>query len=178
MIGNQVTRVGPLLALLVLAGCASNPMKIGSQVTLCCPGDYERYDAYALEVVDLPLFMRDYVVEVFDAALQQKGLERNDQINDLQVTLTYRHVNLNPEQQDIDPFFRQENIDVELRFIATLLVEMRETATGEPVWAGQINRIHTVQPGEYMHDDRAQAAFFKAFRNMLASYPAQGGDGQ
>jgi len=75
--------------------------------------------------------------------------------NDLILTLSYEQVNLNPEQEDINPFIRQESIDVELRYIAVIDISMLETRTGEEVWVGQVSRIHTVSPGEYMHEGRA-----------------------
>lgn len=160
--------------LLIVAGCSTNnTLKISNSVTLCCPGNYAQYSTYGIETVDMPLFLGSYVVEEFDKAFQEKGLIRNDSINDLHVTLTYRHVNLNPEQQDINPFIRQENIDVELNYIATVLIEMTETATGEVVWAGKINRIHHVTPGEYMHEDRARVAFLETFRDLLTHYPSK-----
>ena len=100
-------------------------------------------------------------------------MERNDQVNDLIVTLTYQHVNLDPETEDINPFIRQESIDVELRYIAVVNVSMRETRTGEEVWAGQISRIHTVSPGEYMHEGNARVAFLETFRDLLSNYPGR-----
>ena len=120
----------------------------------------------------MPLFLSDWVVEMFDSAMQEKRLTRDDQINDLIITLSYRHVNLNPEQQDINPFIRPEAIDVELRYIAVVEISMRETATGQEVWAGEVSRIHTVTPGEYMHEGPARVAFQETFRDLLNSYPS------
>ncbi len=80
-------------------------------------------------------------------------------------------MNLNPEQETIDPFERQLVDDVTLRYIATIVVDIRESSTGEMVWSGQIDRIHTVVPGEYMHEDVARPEFARAFREMLTSYP-------
>ncbi|MFM1896518.1 MAG: hypothetical protein RLZZ385_1592 [Pseudomonadota bacterium] len=138
-----------------------------------CPGNYNNYDAYGVEVVDMPLFLRDWVVDMFDSAFQEHGMERNDRINDLIVTLSYRHVNLNAEQQDINPFIRQESIEEELRYIAVVEISMRETATGTPVWSGEISRIHTVSPGEYMHEGPARVAFLETFRDLLSNYPSR-----
>lgn len=120
----------------------------------------------------MPLFLRDYVANEFDIAIQEKGLNRNDQINDLRIVLRYNHVNLFPAQQDIDPFVRRGSSNVELNYIATLEVEMYETRTSELVWAGSVSRIHSVVPGEYMHEDRAGPEFQAAFRKLLNDYPA------
>lgn len=162
-----------LIAVLLLAGCAQSGLKIGNTVTLCCPGNYNNYEDYGLQTRDMPLFLAPWVVEMFDAAFQEKGMTRNDQINDLIVTLSYKHVNLDPETQDIDPFIRQESIDVELRYIAVIEISMRETATGQVVWAGEVSRIHNVTPGEYMHEGNARVAFLETFRDLLNQYPSR-----
>jgi hypothetical protein len=77
----------------------------------------------------MPLFLHDYVGNEFDIAIQEKGLSRNDQMNDLKIVLRYNHVNLFPAQQDIDPFMRRVSSSVELNYIATLEVKMYETST-------------------------------------------------
>jgi hypothetical protein len=159
---------------MVLAGCAGNAgLRIGNSVTLCCPGNYGNYASYGVEAVELPIFLRNYVVEEFDTAFQERGLTRNDERSDLIVTLSYRHVNLDPEQQDIDPFARMETANAELRYIANIDISMRERAGGRVVWGGTISRIHTVSPGEYMHQDYARPAFLETFRDLLSNYPGR-----
>ena len=157
---------------MVLSGCVQNSLRIGNTLNLCCPGDYDNYKSFGVDTDNMPLFLHDYVVAEFIAAFEQRGLTHNDQINDLQVLLSYRHVNLDAEQQQIDPFIRQESINVELHYIATIDIEMKETASNKVVWAGQIHRIHRVSPGEYMHEHRAAAAFRETFLDLLQHYPA------
>ncbi|MDO8907088.1 MAG: hypothetical protein Q7W55_01165 [Pseudohongiella sp.] len=169
---NSFFTATTLLALLMLAGCAQTGGQIGHSVSVCCPGNYAEYREYSIELREIPAFLSDYVVVEFDRAFQEKGLSRNDNRNQLRVTLSYRHVNLNPEQEQIDPFERRIEQDVVLRYEATILVEMRESASGRVVYAGQINHLHSVTPGEFMHEERARPEFANAFRAMLASYPA------
>jgi hypothetical protein len=118
----------------------------------------------------MPLFLRDYVANEFDIAIQEKGLSRNDQMNDLKIVLRYNHVNLFPAQQDIDPFMRRVSSSVELNYIATLEVKMYETSTAELVWAGSISPINSVAPGEYMHEERAGTQLQAPFRKLLKGY--------
>lgn len=165
-------KVTMLTVLLFLSSCAQNGGQIGYTVNLCCPGNYDEYKEYRVETQDLPSFLGDYVVAEFDTVFQEKGLTRNDNRNELRVTLSYRHINLNAEQEAIDPFERRLDEDVTLRYVATIVVDIRESSSGQMVWSGQINRIHTVVPGEYMHEDRARPEFADAFREVLASYPA------
>lgn len=173
--GNAMRTLALGALMIVLAACAGSPgMKIGNTVTLCCPGDYASYRSYGVEAVTLPLFLRDYVVAQFDTAFQEKGVTRNDQRSDLVVNLAYRHVNLNPEQQTIDPFIRMESMNVELDYIAAIDITIRERTGGKVVWGGTVSRLHSVQPGEYMHSASAAAAFLETFRDVLKEYPAHG----
>jgi hypothetical protein len=173
--GNSLKAVFLTALLTVLVSCAgSQGMKIGNTVTLCCPGDYATYKSYGIEAVTLPLFLRDYAVAQFDTAFQEKGLARNDQRSELIVNLAYRHVNLNPDQQTIDPFIRMESMNVELDYIAAIDITIRERSGGKVVWGGTVSRLHSVQPGEYMHQGAATAAFLETFRDVLSEYPATG----
>ena len=160
----------------LLSSCASNSLQIGTNLTLCCPGNYSEYAEYGVTTSNIPIFLRDYVVAEFDGVLEEKGLVRNDQVNDIRVELNYTHVNLSSEQQDIDPFVLMEAFTEELSYIARIDINIVETASNRPVWGGSISRIHQVTPGEYMHEDRARPAFRQAFRAVLASYPSLIGD--
>ncbi len=159
--------------LFTLAACTQTGNQIGSNLDLCCPGNYDDYSQYRLEVVDMPLFLRNYVVQEFETAFLEKGLRRNDNINDLRVVLSYNHINLQPEQEQINPFVRVESLNVELNYIAEISVQMYETRTNNEVWGGSISRIHHVSPGEYMHEEGARPEFRNAFRELLSSYPAR-----
>jgi len=121
----------------------------------------------------MPIFLRDYVSAEFDAVVQSKGLGRDDRINDVRAVLTYRHINLDPETEDIDPFVRIESLSAELSYIAQIDVDIYETRSNDLVWAGSLSRIHQVSLGEYMHEDRARPSFYQAFAGLMANYPAQ-----
>lgn len=157
--------------LLIVTSCAQTGMQIGTNLSICCPGDYASYSEYGLEVVDMPLFLRDYVTAEFESAFEQKGLSRDDRINDVRVVLRYTQIDLVPGQQEIDPFVRIESLNVELNYIAQIEIEILETRSNDVVWAGSVSRIHQVTPGEYMHEDRARPYFYQAFQSLLESYP-------
>tara|TARA_R110001592_G_scaffold211099_1_gene462790 strand:+ start:33 stop:557 length:525 start_codon:yes stop_codon:yes gene_type:complete len=168
---HLVKTIATLLFLTFLTACSSTEPRIGNTVTLCCPGNYANYRSYGVEDAGVPIFMRDYVITEFDTAFQELGMTRNDGSGDIVVNLSYRHVNLDSEQQDIDPLMRVESMTVELRYIANIDISMRERAGGKIVWEGTISRIHTVQPGEYMHEEGASTAFLMTFRDLLTEYP-------
>jgi len=159
---------------LVLSGCSTySGMQIGNEVTICCPGNYANYSSFAIENVELPVFLRGYVSEEFDQAFRELGMTRADNSSDLIVNLAYRHVSLDSEQQKIDPLMRMEAMNVELHYIANIDITMRERQGGKVVWAGSISRIHSVQPGEYMHQEAARGAFLQTFRDLLGQYPSR-----
>lgn len=168
---SPLIRTIAVTLILTLTACTSTGSQIGTSMSLCCPGDYASYDSYGLESKDMPLFLRDYVIEEFDAVFQQKGLEREDHVNDIRIVLSYNHINLNPEQEGIDPFVRVESFTTQLSYIAELKVEIFETRSNDLVWAGSVSRIHQVGPGEYMHEDRARPSFQSAFQRLLSNYP-------
>ena len=160
-----------LVSLFFLLGCSTNTGQIGSNLSLCCPGNYGDYAAYGLTTNNIPAFLRDYLVSEFDAAFQEKGIVRNDQTNDIRVSLTYNHVNLRSDQEEIDPFVTTESIVTEISYLAVIEIAMVESVSGNPVWGGSISRMHQVTPGEYMHEEGAREQFRLAFREVLASYP-------
>ena len=108
----------------LLSSCAGITSQIGSSPLLCCPGDYQNYSEYGLRTEGLPLFLRDYVVAEFERVFDEKGLSKNDQAHDLEVMLAYNHINLYPDQQDIDPFVRMKSLNVELSYIAQIDIEI------------------------------------------------------
>jgi len=157
--------------LIAFTACNTNTSQISTNLTLCCPGDYHSYARYGLTTSNIPVFLEDYLVAEFDAAFREKGVARNDEDNDVRVTLTYNHVNLRSDQEDVDPFMRIENMTTELNYVAVIDILISETGTGIDVWRGTISRIHQVVPGEYMHEESARLQFRQAFRDVLASYP-------
>ena len=168
----KVSRFLVVLFPVLLTSCVSNSMQIGTNLTLCCPGNYSEYEEYGVTTRDIPLFLRDYLVAEFESAFSEKGLTRNDRANDIRVELSYNHVNLDSGQEDINPFVRIEAITEELSYIAQINIDIVETATGRSVWGGSVSRIHQVTPGEYMHEERARPAFRQAFLAVLTSYPS------
>ncbi|MFT5691023.1 MAG: hypothetical protein ACI92E_000348 [Oceanicoccus sp.] len=168
---NRVVILLLVCCTLAVSGCAQTGSQIGKNLRLCCPGDYVSYREYGLEVVDMPLFLADYIATEFTAVLEEKGLIRNDRVNDVKVVLRYKQVDLVPGQEVIDPYVKNESLNIELSYIATVEIDIIETQSSDLVWAGSVSRVHRVRPGEYMHEDRARPYFYSAFQSLLVSYP-------
>ncbi|GAB1258473.1 hypothetical protein NBRC116494_29750 [Aurantivibrio plasticivorans] len=164
-----------------ISSCSSTHTSVGYAVTLCCPGNYSQYTNYTLQTQDIPAFLTDTITQNFDLAFQEKGLGKvhlsNHKNPSLAVTLRYVHVNLNAEQErpvssTMEKWERHESYSQALSYMATIEINIREFTTKELVWSGQVQRRHHVQPGEYMHEDRASGDILMAFRDVLMSYPS------
>ena len=57
------------------------------------------------------------------------------------------------------------------RFVAKIITEIHETGANKLVWSGQLQRIHDVAPGEYMHTGKASVALLEAFTRVLKDFP-------
>ncbi len=159
---------------LLLAGCSNNP-SIGYSVIPCCdqaPTTPIGSGTYRITTESIPSFLKNMVVEEFEKAFEEKGFRKNiNNDNSLTVNLRYEHTNLNTEQENIDPLVRHDSMNIELHYIATIVVEIKNTADNALLWSGKINRTHHVSPGEYMHGGNARGAFLMAFRNLLKEFP-------
>jgi hypothetical protein len=85
-------------------------------------------------------------------------------------------VELSYEQENLSPDTERDNFAEHLatgdaqRFVAKIMIEIRDNSTNEVVWAGQIQRIHDVGPGEYMHTGKASIPLLDAFTQVLKDF--------
>jgi uncharacterized protein YoaH (UPF0181 family) len=88
---------------------------------------------------------------------------------DLTVELSYEQENLSVDNKR-DSFAEHVATGDALRFVAKIMIEIRDNSTNEVVWAGQIQRIHDVGPGEYMHTGKASMPLLDAFTQVLEDF--------
>ncbi|MGH1470595.1 MAG: hypothetical protein ACRBCS_05340 [Cellvibrionaceae bacterium] len=168
-----------MLFFLSLIGCATHSPNIGYSASQCCTkeltvADFTQLSTYAVTTQDIPSFLNDMVLEEFNKAFEEKGFKSIASDADLAVTLTYQHTNLDNRQSHIDPLTPHETMNIELHYIASILVTITKSTQSEDhtiLWTGKINRTHRVSPGEYMHDNNTRGAFLIAFRNLLKEFP-------
>lgn len=163
----RITRLC-LLALLLVAGCATNNARIDTAVTTCCSSpDYKTFDVTAKQ---LPAFLGPLMVSNFSVAFANRGMQPVEHGGDLHVTLLYKQVTLT-QNKTRDDFEEKISTGDTMRFIARIIVEIRDAKTGKLVWAGHIQRLHDVAPGDYMHTGKASEALYEAFTEVLKRYP-------
>ncbi len=165
-----IRKSGLLVLVLILTACTSNPSGIGTHVISCCANrSYETFDVTA---VDIPAFLGPLMVSNFSVAFAGRGMQPVSDGGDLNVILRFEQVDLaRPEIRD--DFDERISPGGEVRFIARIIIDMKDAKTGETVWSGSIQRTHDISPGEYMHTGRASVALLDAFSALLMDYPGK-----
>jgi len=139
---------------------------------------------------DMPAFLGPIMTSNFSVALASHGLTplapsvdllspdrptsdtsiSPDSVSpDLTVELSYEQENLSVDSER-DDFAEHLATGDALRFVAKVMIEIRDNSTNEVVWAGQIQRIHDVGPGEYMHTGNASMPLLNAFTQVLEDF--------
>lgn len=158
-----------LFALALLAGCNADNTRIDTAVTQCC--EDAEYETFHVIAEDIPAFLGPLMVSNFSVAFANAGMQPVLENGDLEVTLRYEQTDLEPEVEH-DDFDERIATGDAMRFIARIAIEARDAETGELVWAGHIQRLHDVGPGDYMHTGVASIAVYEAFTKVLEDYPA------
>ena len=166
-------RYSLLLLLCCLSGCQSQEY-LG--ITLTPPADASRPElsdirSFEVRSVELPVFLGPIMVSNFSVALAERGLQPVATGGDALVTLRYVQSNLTQDQR-LDGFDERMGSGGETRFVARIAVEFRRPGESEVIWQGSIQRLHSIQPGDYMHTGQASVALLAAFRDLLQDYPA------
>ena len=157
-----------LLILFLISGCASNTSGIGSNVSHCCAD--ENYRTFTVVTDAMPGFLEPVMLNAFGTAFTAEGLQPVAENGDVSVVLRYEQDDLT-EVQVRDDFSERTAPGGDVRYLARVVIEMTD---GEKlVWAGSIQRTHTVSPGEYMHTGEASTALLTAFQNVLKGYPGE-----
>ncbi|MDA9366296.1 hypothetical protein N9R10_01445 [Pseudomonadales bacterium] len=156
-----------LLSLFVVS-CSTQPARIGTRVLICCPAG--QYQTFSVSTGDMPAFLGPIMVSNFAVAFASHGLDLQEDGADLAVVLRYEQENLSLDEAS-DDFDERIATGNSLRFLAKIVIEVRETGAEPIIWSGQLHRIHDVGPGEYMHTGRASVALLEAFTTALKTFP-------
>ena len=164
-----MVRKGIFLFVLLLTSCQTNQSGIGYSVDFCCVEKI--YRTFTVRSENFPEFLRPLMVSSFQAVFSEKGFNPVERNGDLEVLLRY-------EQEDIDEVSRLDDFEGhlepggKLRYMAKVRIEIRELSGGL-VWSGNMQRIHDVDAGEYMHAGKATVALQNTMRLMLKSFSDQ-----
>lgn len=154
-----------LVTFLLLVSCASD--RIDTAVNQCCVDD--KYETFTVRSENIPAFLGPLMVSNFSVAMANQGLQPVTDNGDLVATLRYEQDTLS-EQQPKDDFDEPMAMGTGQRFIARIAIEVRDARTDEIVYSGQVQRLHDVAAGEWMHTGRASQAILTAFDEVLANF--------
>ena len=185
-----LSRLSTILACcMLLAACGSSPT-IATDVTYCCRADVEGIDTFRVDFEDTPDFLKPMLRDEASIVLAARGLQYTESNADAVLMMRF----VNKTQQRIEEraeVWTEETIigqndgwsepSIEpwervapaggVRFIAQIVLEMKDSSTSELIWSGSMQRIHNVYEGSHMHDAPARTAMRNAFLEMFADFP-------
>jgi hypothetical protein len=133
----------------------------------------------------MPAFLGPVTVSNFSVALAAHGLKPESPpigplpgnepaarktLTDLFVELIYVQDNLTLDVRR-DDFAEHIAPGDSLRFVAKVIIKVRDVDTHQVVWEGQVQRLHDVGAGEFMHTGKASIALLDAFTRVLVDFP-------
>ncbi|MCB1647225.1 MAG: hypothetical protein KDI36_17315 [Pseudomonadales bacterium] len=157
-----------LMLSLLAASCTTSPSGIGTHVNTCCPS--ASYESFTVTTTDIPAFLGPLMQSNFSVAFANHGLQPVTEEGDLAVELKYVQENLSVPVEG-DTFDEHIASGDSLRFVARIVINIREKDSDDIIWSGHIQRIHDVGPGEYMHTGVASIALLDAFTEVLKGFP-------
>lgn len=160
-----------LMAYLLLASCGSLPT-VATSVDYCCQTGTASIKTFRVVFEDMPEFLKPMLRDEASIALATKGLDYVE--GDAHAILLLKFVNrtLETTEEAHDEAWETTAPGGGVRFIAEVKVELRESVSGELLWAGTMGRLHNVYEGSYMHDAPARTAMRNAFLTIFADYPS------
>lgn len=158
-----------LVAATWLAGCAATP-GISTNVSYCCRPLTDQVHTFRIEFEDTPEFLKPMLRDSAATVLNDKGLQYTEGDADAILKMTFINKTLERDQERVEAWETTAPAGG-VRFVALVEIEMTHSVTGEQVWSGSMQRVHTVYEGSYMHDEPARDAMYVAFRDMFADYP-------
>ena len=153
----------------LVAGCGSLP-PIATDENYCCHPSVEDIGTYRVEFEDTPEFLKPMLRDEASIVLASHGYDYTEGDADAILLMTFINKTLeqSPEEQEA---WERIAPGGGVRFIAQVVMTLKHSVTGEQIWAGDMQRIHNVYEGSYMHDVPAREAMRAAFTELFANLP-------
>lgn len=167
---SRVFRAGIVTCLLVLfaTGCAGLP-SIAGDVTYCCHPMADDVRTYRVEFEDTPEFLKPMLRDEASIVLSIHGFDYTEGDADSILLMTF--VNKTLERGDSQEAWERIAPGGGVRFIAQVVIELKDSVSGEMIWSGSMQRIHNVYEGSYMHDAPARTAMRNTFLELFTDLP-------
>jgi hypothetical protein len=142
---------------------------IATDVTYCCHPSADSVRTYRVEFADTPEFLKPMLRDEVSIILATHGLDYTE--GDAESILLMTFVNKTLERGDDVEAWERIAPAGGVRFIAQVVIELKDSVTGELIWSGSMQRIHNVYEGSYMHDVPARTAMRTAFLEIFTGFP-------
>ena len=168
VIGNTAKLAFIVFGISLLGGCAGLPA-VATDETYCCHPSVESIRTYRVEFEDTPEFLKPMLRDEASIVLAGRGLDYTE--GDAEAILLMTFVNKTLERGEDQEAWERIAPGGGVRFIAQVVIEMKDSVSGELLWSGSMQRIHNVYEGSYMHDAPARTAMRNAFLELFAGFP-------
>ena len=156
----------------ILAGCGSMP-QVSTNVTYCCHAETPRISTYRVEFEDTPEFLKPMLRDEVAVVLDAKGLNYTEGDADAVLLMRFEDVTMSREEEEQLESWERIAPGGGVRFMARVVLEMRNSVTQEMIWSASMQRLHNVYEGSYMHDEPARDAMREAFTQIFADFPSR-----
>ena len=155
----------------MLLSCGTLPT-IATSVDYCCQTGTEGIKTFRVEFENMPEFLKPMLRDEASIVLATKNLDYVE--GDAHAVLHMKFINrtLDTVEEAHDEAWETIAPGGGVRFIAEVKIELRDSVTGERLWAGTMGRVHNVYEGSYMHDAPARVAIRNAFMTIFNDFPS------
>jgi hypothetical protein len=160
-----------LMMSFVLASCGSLPT-VATSVDYCCQTGTEGIKTFRVEFESMPDFLKPMLRDEASIVLGTKGLDYVEGDAHAILLMTFVNRTLESVEAARDEAWETVAPGGGVRFIAEVEVELKDSVSGQKLWAGTMGRVHNVYEGSYMHDAPARTAMRNAFLAIFEDYPS------
>ncbi len=155
------------LMLLSLTGCLNQSRPVSAQQVLS--NLVEPPATYDIVTVAVPVFMKDMVEVSLHGTMQTLGYDhRRENKADIYIHANYEQVDFVAEAAtERDAMAESTSMVEPKQFIARINIVMRDES-GDLLWEGSVQRLHSVGPGDYMHRGHAANTIATALIELIA----------
>ena len=155
---------------LALAACGTLP-PVSTEVTYCCHAATPGISTYRVEFEDTPEFLKPMLRDEAAIVLNSKGLLYTEGDADAVLNMRFENITLMRDGEERIESWERVAPGGGVRFMARVVLEMKNSVTRETIWSASMQRLHNVYEGSYMHDAPARSAMRAAFMEIFADYP-------
>lgn len=162
-----------LIVITLLSACAGHP-PVFADVSYQNPDAAADIRTYRVEFEGMPEFLKPMLRDEASRVLAEFGMDYTE--GDAHAVLLMAFENrplpsatVATGSDSID--MKTDTNEIAARFDARVAVELKDSVSGDRLWAGTLSRVHYATEDSYMHESPARIAMRDAFRVIFADLP-------